>query len=270
MSKKTLTKGNITFDNAISTYYKLKGQYNNNINKQVKEIYEKKLSPEEKREKFADIKYKCIVCGKTGGTIFEEDNTMLLAKCGNQDSPCKLDIKLERAKYDNILNTINSQNNDINFYKNSIINTKLNFLFGFNNQENTLTEFEKLKTNLVKIIKEYQNNTGKYIKTIYNSENITNLSNLNNKLDSNIEIFKDNIKNFKESGQESYLKEAVELYVNTIVTINKEIQALKYKIQEVVHNKETNKYKLVQKTYTLSDLQIIQPGTENRVIAFSV
>ena len=270
MSKKTLTKGNITFDNAISTYYKLKGQYNKNINKQVKEIYEKNLSSEEKKVKFAELKRKCVVCGKSGGTIFEEDNTMLIAKCGNQDSPCKLDIRLERAKYDNILNTINIQNNDINNNKNSIINTKLNFLFGFKNQETTLTEFEKLKTDLVKIIKEYQDNTGKYIKTIYNSENIPKINALNNKFDSNIEIFKDNIKNYKESGQEAYLKDAVELYVNTILTINKEIQALKYKIQEVEHNKDTNTHRLVQKSYTLSDLQIVQPGTENKVITFSV
>ena len=141
MSKKTVTKGNVTFDNAISTYYKLKGQYNKNINKQVKEIYEKNLSSEEKKVKFAELKRKCVVCGKSGGTIFEEDNTMLIAKCGNQDSPCKLDIRLERAKYDNILNTINIQNNDINNNKNSIINTKLNFLFVFKNKETTLTEF---------------------------------------------------------------------------------------------------------------------------------
>jgi hypothetical protein len=29
-------------------------------------------------------------------------------------------------------------------------------------------------------------------------------------------------------------------------------------------------HKLVQKPYTLSDLQIVQPGTENKVITFSV
>jgi hypothetical protein len=230
MSKKPKTLATVTFDDAISTYYKLKGQYNSNINKQVKEIYDKKLSIDEKKTKFAEIKRKCIVCGKLGGTIFEEDNTMLLAKCGNQDNPCKLDIKLERAKYDNILKVINTQNGDINRYKNDIITTKLNFLFGFKSQETTLSEFEKLKGDLVKIIKQYQDNTGK----------------------------------------QSFLKDALELYVDTIIVINKEIRALKYKIQEVIHNKDNDTYKLVQNSYTLSDLQIIQPDTENKVIIFSV
>ncbi len=270
MSKKPKTVTTVQFDDAISTYYKLKGQYNTNINKLVKEIYDKKLSPEEKKTKFAEVKRKCVVCGKLGGTIFEEDNTMLLAKCGNQDNPCKLDIKLERAKYDNILKVINTQNGDINRYKNDIITTKLNFLFGFKNQETTLSEFEKLKGDLVKIIKQYQNNTSKYIKTIYNAENTSGINTLDDKLYANIKIFKDNIDSYKETGQQSFLKDALEIYVNTIIIINKELRALKYKIQEVIHNKDNDTYKLVQNSYTLSDLQIIQPDTENKVIIFSV
>ena len=195
---------------------------------------------------------------------------MLLAKCGNQDNPCKLDIKLERAKYDNILKVINTQNGDINRYKNDIITTKLNFLFGFKNQETTLSEFEKLKGDLVKIIKQYQNNTSKYIKTIYNAENTSGINTLDDKLYANIKIFKDNIDSYKETGQQSFLKDALEIYVNTIIIINKELKALKYKIQEVIHYKDNDTYKLVQKSYTLSDLQIMKPDTENKVITFSV
>lgn len=270
MSKipKNVTTAN--FDDAISTYYKLKGQYNANFNKLVKEIYDKKLSLEEKQSKFTEIKPKCVVCRKHGGTIFEEDNTMLIAKCGNLDNPCKLDIKLERAKYDNILKVINTQNGYINKYKNDIITTKLNFLFGFKTQETTLSEFEKLKGDLVKIIKQYQDNTSKYIKTIYNAENISSINTLDDKLYANIKIFKDNIDNYKSSGQQSFIKDALEIYVNTIKVINKELQALKYKIQEVIYNKDNDTYKLVQKSYTLSDLQIIKPDTENKVITFSV
>jgi hypothetical protein len=145
-------------------------------------------------------------------------------------------------------------------------------LKGFKSQETTLSEFEKLKGDLVKIIKQYQDNTSKYIKTIYNAENSSKINTLDDKLYANIKIFKDNIDNYKETGEQSFLKDALELYVNTIVTINKELQALKYKIQEVEHYKDNNMliHKLVQKPYTLSDLQIVQPGTENKVITFSV
>ena len=85
-----------------------------------------------------------------------------------------------------------------------------------------------------------------------------------------IDNISQDIENYKKSGQESYLKDAVELYVNTITIINKELRSLKYKVQEMLHNKDNDTYRLVQKSYTLSDLQIIEPNTENKVISFSV
>jgi len=278
MSKITYAKDTITFDNAISNYYKLKGKYNNNINKQIKEIFEenkdkdKNFSQEykdQKKMKYSEIKKKCIICGKSGGTIFTEDNTTLYAKCGNIDAPCKLNIQLQRAKYDTIINAIATQNNTINFYKNNIINTKLKFLFGFDNKETTIAEFEKIKTDLIKTIKEYQNNTSKYFNTIYNLENVSKINTLNDTLFDNINIFKEHITNYKETGKNSYLRDAIEVYINTIVIINKDINKLKYKHQEIILE-DNNAYRLVQTAYTLSDLQVVKPNTENKVIAFSI
>jgi len=75
---------------------------------------------------------------------------------------------------------------------------------------------------------------------------------------------------FNESGEISYVKDAVELYVNTIKVVNKQLREAKYKLQEIYKNKDTDVVYLIQKIYTLSDLLIIQPGTENKVISFSV
>ena len=56
-----------------------------------------------------------------------------------------------------------------------------------------------------------------------NYENISKINQLSSQLDENIITFKDNIKYFNESGEISYLKDSVELYVNTIKIINKSI-----------------------------------------------
>ena len=268
---KTKTKLPQDFSSALSTYYKLKGSYQGKINKSVKEIYNNtELNLEQKREKYSQIKKKCVVCGKTGGTIFTETNTMLTAKCGNLETPCKLDIKLERAKYDNIIKSLSENNKMINNYKNDIIDTKLDYLFGFTNHSVTITKFEELKNNLVKIVKIYQDNTNRYLSTIYNLENKAKIISLNNQLDANIISFKDNIFNYNESGEISYLQEAVQLYVNTIKIINKEISKSKYKLQAIYKSQDSDVISLIQKSYTLSDLQIKKDDTENRVISFSV
>lgn len=265
------TVSSITFDNAISTYYKLKGEYENKIKKSIKEIYNNNtLNLEEKREKYTQIKKKCIVCGRSGGSIFEQDGNLLIAKCGHIEAPCKLDIKLQKAKYDNIINSLSETNKSINTYKNNIIDTKLDYLFGFTNHSSTVSKFDELKNNLVKIVKFYQDNTNKYIDTIYNYKEITKINSLDSQLQGNINTFKENIQLFNESGEISYIKDAVELYVNTIKIINKQLSDTKYKLQEVYKNKDTEIVYLIQKIYTLSDLLIIQPGTENKVISFSI
>lgn len=268
---KTKTKLPQDFSSALSTYYKLKGNYQSKINKSVKEIYNNtELNLEQKKEKYNQMKKKCIVCGKTGGTIFTETNTMLIAKCGNLENPCKLDIKLERAKYDNIIKSLSENNQIINKYKSDIIDTKLDYLFGFTNHSATITKFDELKNNLVKIVKIYQDNTNKYLSTIHNLENKAKLISLNSQLDANIISFKDNVLNYNESGEISYLQEAVQLYVNTIKVINKEISKSRYKLQEIYKSQDSDITSLVQKSYTLSDLLIKKDDTENRVISFSV
>ena len=56
----------------------------------------------------------------------------------------------------------------------------------------------------------------------------------------------------------------------TIKVVNKQLREAKYKLQQIYKDKDTEVVYLIQKIYTLSDLLIIQPGTENKVISFSV
>lgn len=268
--KKVSSDAKVSFDTAISTYYKLKGQYNKKVNDKVREIFKSDDSLEEKQKKYKDLKHKCVLCGKTGGTIFSQDSNILTAKCGNLETPCKLDIQLQKADYNNITKSIEIDNKKINLIKNNIITSKLDFLFGFKDQAETLSLFEKLKEDLVKNVKIYQSNTSKYINTIYNIDNQPKINAMESKLNSNINVFKENINNFKTTGETSYLKDAVELYVNTIVALNKELSDNKYKEKKLYIDKDSDIVTLVEKPYKLSDLQIIVPGTENRIIAFSV
>lgn len=143
-------------------------------------------------------------------------------------------------------------------------------MFGFKDQAKTLQIFEELKTNLVKIVKSYQENTQKYITTIYNINNLEKINELQQRLDTNVVSFKDLVENFNKEGDIQYIKDAVELYVNTLTIMNKELNKLKYKFQEVYKDNDNNINYLIQKTYTLSELQVIKPGTENKIIAFSV
>ena len=110
----------------------------------------------------------------------------------------------------------------------------------------------------------------KKIPVPYRVQEISKINSLGSQLDGNINSFKENIEMFNKSGEISYIKDALELYINTIKVINKQLREAKYKLQQIYKDKDTEVVYLIQKIYTLSDLLIIQPGTENKVISFSV
>ena len=259
----------IQFKTAIDKYYKLKHNYKISIQKAVKKIRDNNLlTVTEKQDKFRELKGKCVICGKSGGTIFKQENDILIAQCGHTDSPCKLNIKLQRAKYEDISTEILNQNIIINDKKTEIILTKLNFLFGFSNETKTIELFNRFKSGLVEEVKNYQKINRKYFDIVENLSNKEEIKKLNFALFSLIQNMKDLIKNFDETGDNQFLKDAGELYVNHIVKTVQELQLLKYKLQYIYT--ENDDHHLIQEIYTPSEMQVIVPGTENKILAFTV
>jgi len=265
ISKTVKPTTQLSFDNALSTYYKLQGEYNTiNSRNIAKIIKDKDLSLAQKQEKYDQLKKKCIICGKSGGTIFEQVNNKLTAKCGNQEAPCKLDIQLVRANYTLLPKTLLSQETTLNNNKSAIIITKLNYLFGLINEEKTLSNFTDLKAQLVNLVKQYQDNSEKYLSIV--SNNNPEIKRITDILLLEIINLKQHIKDYNETGKEQFIKDAVQIYINQISKLNKELNKLKYAIQ-YTYTSDNDVY-LIQKEYKLSDLETKIPNTENRIISF--
>ena len=257
------------FDSALNQYYKLKKRYDLSIQKAVAKIRsDEDLTTKEKEEKFSEIKKRCVKCGKTGGTIFRQEGTNLYANCGN-DTPCSLNIHLQRAKYMPIDDAISELSIDINNRKAEIINTKLDFLFGFVSESETVARFNDLKSDLVNIVKKHQKMNEKYISIVQDLPNRDEILKLNSILEATIRGFKNLITQFDETGEIQYIKDAGQLYVNEIVKISDKLQSLKYTEQYVYLDPDNNN-NLVQKTYKSSELEVVVPGTENKIISFSI
>ena len=101
-----------------------------------------------------------------------------------------------------------------------------------------------------------------------NLPNKENIKKLNDAIFISIQNFKDLIKNFDESGANHFLKDAIELYITEISKTALEVQKLKYSIQYVYIENDISH--LVQEHYTPSQLQVIIPGTENKILAFTI
>jgi hypothetical protein len=133
---------------AIEKFYKMKQTYDSAIKKARKAVSkDKTLTKQQKRQKLAQIKTKCINCGKQGGTIFTVTSEVLRAQCGNEQ-PCPLDLHIQKGAYENVLTTISYLKEAEESTKSSIIRTKLDLLFGYSSEDEALSQFEKLRSTL--------------------------------------------------------------------------------------------------------------------------
>ena len=139
-----------TFIDAMKHYYKLKQQYDNILQKQkLKIINNETLSKKEKRDRFIRIQRKCINCKKSGGTIFTNINDRLKAICGSTE-PCNLNIELFKSKFTDSREELRLYLSDLDKNKTIIIMTKLDFLFGYKSEEETLSDFNARRLDIAK------------------------------------------------------------------------------------------------------------------------
>jgi len=258
---------NIEFSEAFNDFFKLKHQYEEKINKSKNAILRNNnLNSLEKREKFKSLKKKCINCGNEGGNTFKIFDNILEAKC-NASIPCNLHIKLQRAKTKLLNNYDEELYNEIMEKKSKIIVNKLNYLYGYETEKNTLVKFNTIKSELMKLIKDYEIINTSYNNIVNNEDKTKIIREKKDELFILIENMKKLIKQSMEEENDAFLKEGLEIYVNYIQPITKELLNIKYTNNSIlVEEKQPPIYKLIQEPYTLKELTYSIIGQDNKIL----
>ena len=243
---------------AITKYYKLKALYEDKINKQKQTILKSEsLSKKGKRNRFLLLKYACINCKQEGGTIFENKKGTLKAVCGHTEKPCKLYIEINKGNYANILDLETYYLNLIETVKTEIIQTKLNYLFQFTSEEESVKQFEKLRETLKKISLLQLDILKQYNFIFNNKEKESELVKYNRDLILQIEQNKELGNMYKSEQREQLLTELVNNYLTVIKPIEKKINELKYVKRSI--NKVEEREKIIDEfitfEYYLADLE---------------
>ena len=228
----------------MENYYKIKQTYEKKKNTAFKKIYNNNdFTLAEKREKVKNYKQSCIECKRKVNTIFFTDNNMLKAKCGNNKSPCKLNIQVEKTKTKPIHELITEIEENINKLKETITTTKLNFLFKYANEDETLKVFESKKTQL-NSLNEYLHSLKQELKEKNNMEERNTIINDNmNIFYETLKIIKNNINEYNTTNKIQYLKDKAQINKETMLPILKNIRNSKFDTSlvetEIDENKNT-------------------------------
>lgn len=256
----------ISFNDAFNEYYKLKNKYDKKLKQEIEKI--SKSDDNDKKKLFEKAKL-CIKCKEKGGTIFTQKGNLLIAKCG-AIKPCSLNIQLERANYKKVDNELDKLNSIIIKEKQKTILTKLDYLFTIQDSENTKETFNKLKTNFVNLTKQYETYLIYYNNLINNDIDYkSSLKKLNVTLFDNIDNIKNNINNYEKTNDLQYIKDSIDLYVNTLTPLVKRILNFNYPINYIYKDSNDINY-LIQNSYKFSDLDIKINNSENKIISFSI
>ena len=153
-------KEKATIDEALNEYYKLKSKYEDNYHdKYIKPILRSDgKSKREKRLEYQKLpKPECINCKRNVGSIFtikkdpQEYSRTFIAKCGDLDDPCPLNIVFDYTGRDELDKEILKHDNDIKEVKNKIISDKNNMMFGYIDQNKAVEQFNIDTTELKEI-----------------------------------------------------------------------------------------------------------------------
>ena len=266
-----------TPEEALDEYFSLKSRYEDKI-QGVKEgiLMHTDWSKQEKRKKFKEFKPFCIHCNRPGGTLFHtgvssgEKTRIYVAKCGILSNPCNLDIQIQFGNYVAVQDYLTVLQQQIDTYKENIIQNKNKLLFGILTPDQVFGQFEDLKEEISLTSSLYESMYEDYIEKIENPEKKKEQMREMSNYYILVNEIKQCIQKFHETKENTFVVDAVNIYVTSIQPLVDKLRALKY-ARSAVDLVETNKgvmYHLVQSVHTLEESEINE--STNQVVAFNV
>lgn len=253
---------NKDIENAVNEFYRLKQEYENDIDIKRKQIKrDKTLSSQQKRQRIAQIVSKCVNCGKQGGSIFSNDNRVLRARC-NSAEPCPLNIEIRLPRVESLYKLYNDVSEFVQEQRKDIIRIKLDLLFGYINEEDALGSFNNGRDVLNNAEKYLDETKNLYGNIIYNNRNSAALKVVEEQLFNSKEKLHNLAKQYDDDGSEQYIRDMVELYTGDIYPLTVRIRNLKYAYNFVSCGNgsplpcEDNVFHLIQHTYTAQEVEM--------------
>ena len=238
----------------VYKYYNLKKKYQDHKQVMINKIINSDQDLYLKKQLYSKLQFKCVNCGKIGGTIFTESDKQLRAVCGNTTTPCELNISIEKKIVDLVPKLLENSLTNINNKKREMIKMKLDFVFNYLSEEDAVSNFDNVKDELNNLQESYLD-LYKIMKDRTDNLEINKL--IDEKILENEKLkleYRELINLYKSTKEIIYIKEAVDLYQSKIKVLDKAILDLNYNIKFIDVNEDEKK--LVEKRYDIDDIEL--------------
>jgi hypothetical protein len=250
------------FLEGLNTYYKLKSEYEEaNLKNRNKIMKNQNLSWKEKRAEYKKLKPKCINCKRPVGSIFssvynpDENGRKLMAVCGDRANPCPLNITINLGETTTYFDDITILEKEIATLKNKIIKEKNDLIFGYISSEDAVKSFDDLTEELNITLSSYELTLDGYTNVVDNSKKNETIKNDQLAIYQHIQAIKNLVSQYERTENVQFIREAIVIYINQLITKIDELNNLKYPYRVVVYDSDDDTHHLNQKRYTIDEIE---------------
>ena len=264
---------------ALNTYYSLKSEYEDNIDKLKKKIMgNKTLSWKEKHKEFQKIKPKCINCNRPVGTIFDirfqKDIQSRIAKamCGDRTNPCALNIELSLGMIMNIEDELHDSETKIREIRREIIKDKNDLLFGYVSAPDAIAKFDKIKEKMADANASYEIILNTYMSIVDNKEVKEKINKLLLDTYADIQTTHELVNKYEREQNVDFINDLVTMYITRLTPKLVQLRQLLYPYSAVEkeNKKKDNTCVLIQRKMEIEQMELDMATTPQGVIHFDV
>jgi hypothetical protein len=226
-------KRNKTYVDALDEYFKMKSTYEKELQKMRRLAFNKARTRRMGRNAANAVRPTCVKCKRPVGTQFLIKDSKYIALCGDTRNPCNLDIQIFNGELVAYHDFMQMYKDDIETSKLNIICDKLDVLFSYTTEEQSVEEFKKdldeytinsdIYSSLKNFHDEIYNNEMKNEMIIKKNETIFKLT----------ESVRALLNQYRDTNNPGLMKEAVRVQADQINAEARNLRMLKYEVMEM-------------------------------------
>jgi len=228
-------------DESLNEYFRLKTNYETKLRQMKKRVFDKADTKRQAKRDVLKIQPPCIKCKRPVGTIFSKKNNRYSALCGDPKAPCKLDIQIYTgntvAPLAYMLNVYMEDNAEI---KDAIIRQKLDTLFNYTLEEESVKKFKTELEAYTENSKAFKNLLDKQNEIYHNEDKAKLITKKNGEIFRLNERVSDLLKQYEKTQNKEILKTAVNMQVKEIIPETRNLRSLKTGVMEIIKNEQEN------------------------------
>lgn len=282
------------YKEALNIYFKFKNKYEKELYDARQDIYKNKKpwvellrleTNNEKRKEFKKmiklanqktlgIKPRCINCKRPVGTVFSQGkiDSRYTMTCGdsNPATRCKLDITIFNGEFSTLEFALNLFKEEIDDLKDAIIHQKLDTLFNYVSEEESVKLFKTELQNYTETSEIYKNILNTYNDVYNNDQKKEQITKKLGELFKLIEYNRELLAEYNKTQSPEILKTVMDLQIKEIIPEIRNLRMLKHEIMEMdsEYSGNSTQHKMVRRPISLEKMEFLT-GEPPRVLKFS-